>query len=170
VEAKVLIIDELHALLASTHRQQEILLCLQRLSTCSPIKAKAAGIDIWHETTRQILDRLRRNGEIEGVSNRIEFREADARQMPFADATFDVAFASLSRHHAGSHADRKRRALTKIKRVLKPSGVILIYDMLPITSEAARSLRELGIRDIQRIRGQRLRILLGAKTSTRYGQ
>lgn len=53
--------------------------------------------------------------------NRIEFRESDARRMPFDDAAFDVVFASLSLYHAGSRADRTR-VLAEMKRVLKPGG------------------------------------------------
>ena len=47
-------------------------------------KGKATGIDIWHTIAgRQTLEKLRRNADIENVMNRIEFREADARQIPF---------------------------------------------------------------------------------------
>lgn len=48
-----------------------------------PDKGKATGIDIWHTIAgRQSLEKLWRNAEIEDVMNRIQFREADARQMP----------------------------------------------------------------------------------------
>ena len=56
-----------------------------------PDKGKATGIDIWHAIAgRQRIEKLRRNAEIENVMNRIEFREADARQMPFGDAAYYV--------------------------------------------------------------------------------
>src|SRR5579864_3299900 len=63
---------------------------------------RAIGVDIWNETAgRQSGELLRRNAEIEGVADRIELWEGDARAMPFQNASFDVVFASLSLHHAG---------------------------------------------------------------------
>lgn len=130
-----------------------------------PDKGKATGIDIWHTIAgRQSLEKLRRNAEIEDVMNRIEFREADARQMPFEDASFDVVFASLSLHHAGSRADRAR-VLAEMKRVLKPGGVILVYDMFPVVNEAARRFRQLGITEIQHLCGSLLRVLRAQTTA-----
>jgi SAM-dependent methyltransferase len=56
---------------------------------------QAVGIDLW--TPRGgggNLDLLRRNAAIENVADRIEFREADARKMPFASGAFDVVVSS----------------------------------------------------------------------------
>jgi ubiquinone/menaquinone biosynthesis C-methylase UbiE len=129
-------------------------------------KGKATGIDIWHAIAgRQTLEKLRQNAEIENVVNRIEFREADARQIPFGDAAFDVVFASLSLHHAGTRADRTR-VLAEMKRVLKPGGVILVYDMFPVTNEATRTLGQLGVTEIQYLSGSLLRVLRAQTTAT----
>ena len=129
-------------------------------------KGKATGIDVWHAIAgQQSLEKLRRNAGIENVINRIEFREADARQMPFDDAAFDVVFASLSLHHAGSRADRTR-VLVEIKRVVKPGGVILVYDMFPIVNEAARMLRQLGITEIRHLTGSLLPVLRAQANAT----
>jgi len=122
-------------------------------------KGKATGIDIWHAIAgRQSLEKLRRNAEIENVVDRIESREADARQMPFDNGAFDVVCASLSLHHAGNRADRTR-VLAEMERVLKPGGVILAYDMFPVTNEAAGTLRHLGVTEIEYLSGLLLRVL-----------
>lgn len=101
---------------------------------------------------RPSADTLKTNAEIEGVGDRIELREADARNMPFADGTFDVIFASLSLHHAGG-AHGIRQVVSEMKRVLKPGGVILIYDVYPATAVGGPTLRELGIQDVEILSG-----------------
>jgi arsenite methyltransferase len=107
---------------------------------------------------RQSADALRRNAEIEGVADRIELREADARKMPFEKDAFDVVFASLSLHHAGGKAGIQQ-VVAEMKRVLKPGGVIALYDLFPATIIASRVLRELGMKNIQNSSGRLLRVL-----------
>jgi ubiquinone/menaquinone biosynthesis C-methylase UbiE len=120
---------------------------------------KATGIDIWNEMAgRQSTEALRQNAEIESVTDRIVVQEADARHMPFGDNTFDVVFASLSLHHSGGHKGI-RQVATEMKRVLKPGGVILLYDLFPATIVASRVLRELGMKDIQDLSGGPLRVV-----------
>ena len=122
-------------------------------------EGKATGMDIWHAIAgRQSVEKLRRNAEIENVTNRVDFRESDACQMPFEDAAFDVVFASLSLHHAGNRADRTR-VLAEMTRVLKPGGAILVYDMFPVTNEVVRTLRQLGVTEIRYLSGSLLRVL-----------
>ncbi|MDE3188997.1 MAG: class I SAM-dependent methyltransferase, partial [Acidobacteriota bacterium] len=125
---------------------------------------KAVGIDIWMEMAgRQNAETLMRNAEIEGVANRVELREADAHQLPFSDASFDVVFASLSLHHAGDKTTR-RQVVSEMKRVLKPGGTIVIYDLFAITSSVAQVLRELGMNNIQHLNTSLLRILRALDT------
>ncbi len=101
---------------------------------------------------RQSANAFRRNAEIEGVAERIELREADARKMPFKKDAFDVVFASLSLHQAGGKAG-------EMKRVLKPGGVIVLYDLFPATITASRVLRELSMKNIQNLSARLLRVL-----------
>lgn len=120
---------------------------------------RASGIDIWNEMAgRQSAETLRRNIEIEGMANRVEIWEADARSMPFGNSTFDVIFASLSLHHAGGKRGI-RQFVTEMRRVLRPGGVILIYDLSPATNIAMQVLRELGLNDIEILSGRILRII-----------
>lgn len=119
----------------------------------------ATGIDIWNEMAgRQSAGTLRRNAELEGVAERIELREADARKMPFERESFDVIFASLSLHHAGGKAGTQQ-VVTEMKRVLKPGGVIVLYDLFPATTIASRVLQELGMKNVQNLSRGLLRVL-----------
>lgn len=125
----------------------------------TPGQGKAVGIDIWVEGSgEQNAHALRSNAALEGVADRVEFQEVDARHMPFAAAQFDVIFASLSLHHVGS-GDERRRAAGEMMRVLRPGGTIVIYDIFPIANAAVATLRDLGASDVQRLNGFLLRTI-----------
>jgi SAM-dependent methyltransferase len=82
-----------------------------------------------------------RNAALEGVADRVEVVEADARSMPFEPGTFDVVVSMLCLHNI----DRGRNdALGEIVRVLKPGGSILISDFAD-TREASAFLASAGL-------------------------
>jgi len=113
----------------------------------------ATGIDIWlTDAGQQSGGAVRHNARLEGVADRIEVQDADARSMPFADDTFDVVLSGLMLHHAGGGADRER-VLREMVRVLKPGGRIVLYDMLPFITSAARQLRASGLDRVERSGG-----------------
>lgn len=60
-----------------------------------------------------------------------EIRSADARAIPWPDASFDLAFSSC----AFEHIQELPRALAEIRRVLRPGGV-LVTSFAPIWSSA----------------------------------
>lgn len=111
----------------------------KRLTTGS-----ATGIELWKsEAGAQRADAVWSNAQLEGVADRVDIRNIDARVMPFAARSFDVILSSLMLHHAGSSADREQ-VVREMVRVLKPEGTILLYDARPLISGAARLLRSLG--------------------------
>jgi ubiquinone/menaquinone biosynthesis C-methylase UbiE len=57
-------------------------------------------------------------------SDGISFSVADAEQLPFEDAEFDLVHSKDSLHHM----DNPERALAEYIRVLKPSGTALIVE------------------------------------------
>jgi ubiquinone/menaquinone biosynthesis C-methylase UbiE len=57
--------------------------------------------------------------------DRLEVRHADARDLPFPDASFDVAFSLSSIEHFGGPAD-VARAAREMGRVLKPGGHAMV--------------------------------------------
>jgi SAM-dependent methyltransferase len=111
---------------------------------------KATGIDVWKPGAGdQTAETAWRNARFEGVADRVEVKNVDARDMPFGEQTFDVIVSSLMLHHAGGGADRAR-VLREMTRVLKPGGTVLVYDVAPLIWSAARTLDRLGLGSIQR--------------------
>jgi SAM-dependent methyltransferase len=54
--------------------------------------------------------------------------QADAAELPFADATFSSAIAILTLHHLRS-SGLQNRAFVEIARVLRPGGVFLAFEI-----------------------------------------
>ena len=124
----------------------------------------ATGIDLWKTNSGdQSPEVARRNAHLEGVADRVEIKNADARAMPFANSAFDVIVSSLMLHHAGGSADRNQ-VLREMVRVLKPGGTILLYDVSPLVAGAARQLRACGLGSIERSGG--IMALLSARRPT----
>src|SRR5262245_12765995 len=128
----------------------------------------ATGIDVWLAGAgQQSGQAARRNAELEGVADRVELRDVDARAMPFADGAFDVVLSGLMLHHAGGAADRAR-VLEEMVRVVRPGGVIALYDMLPFVVGAAGQLRASGLERVERSGGF-LAVLAGRRPPERAG-
>jgi ubiquinone/menaquinone biosynthesis C-methylase UbiE len=57
----------------------------------------------------------------------LTFRAADAKSVPFEDASFDAVICMHSLHHFGG-LEGVRAALTECLRVLKPGGLLALID------------------------------------------
>ncbi|MFT8349421.1 MerR family transcriptional regulator [Clostridium saccharoperbutylacetonicum] len=55
-------------------------------------------------------------------SKKFEFKQADAQNIPYEDNSFDVVIAD----HIFYHISDKQKALSEIKRVLKPKGYVYL--------------------------------------------
>jgi SAM-dependent methyltransferase len=71
--------------------------------------------------------------QLGGASHRFTFAVADARQLPFEDASFDAVIAN----HMLYHVPDLPRALREVRRVLKPGGRLLA------ATNGAEHMREL---------------------------
>jgi arsenite methyltransferase len=92
-------------------------------------KGRATGADIWRlrDQTGNSRAAAQRNAEIEGVSERIELVNGDARDLPFPPESFDVVLSNLVFSNiAGS--EERGRALREAVRVLRPGGQMRIVD------------------------------------------
>ncbi|MCZ6596536.1 MAG: methyltransferase domain-containing protein [Planctomycetota bacterium] len=73
-------------------------------------------------------------------ASRIEYREADAKDLGFPDGSFDAVYSNTLLHHI----EDPRPFLSEARRVLKPGGAFLIRDLFrPETPERALELVEL---------------------------
>lgn len=125
---------------------------------------RATGIDLWKsEAGAQSSEAAWRNADIEGVRDRVDIQNVDARALPFENQTFDVIVSALMLHHAGGRGDRDQ-VVREMLRVLKPGGTLLLYDGQPLIAAATRRLRESGVTSIRHT--GRIMSLLVARSST----
>jgi ubiquinone/menaquinone biosynthesis C-methylase UbiE len=84
-----------------------------------------------------MIEVARRKAAVAGLEGRVDFIVGDVADMPYPDATFDLVVSTMSQHHwpdAGA-------GLRELRRVLRPSGQVWIYDFrhaLPQAEAAAR--------------------------------
>lgn len=71
------------------------------------------------DRNKEILPRAQAVAEMAGIKN-IEFQQADAYDLPFADGTFDVTHC----HQVLSHLKAPWDALREMLRVTKPGGLV----------------------------------------------
>jgi ubiquinone/menaquinone biosynthesis C-methylase UbiE len=109
---------------------------------------KATGVDIWRpeDLSGNSADTTLANAKAEGVAGRVKIETADARQLPFAASSFDVALSSLAIHNIAERSERAK-ALAEIARVLKPGGYLAIFDIFH-TREYAQELGRLGFTEV----------------------
>ena len=127
---------------------------------------RAMGIDIWQaeDLSGNKPAATLNNAMIEGVADRVEVQTADARKLPFDDASFDVVLSSGALHNI-YNAGERQTAVREIARVLKVGGRVLIVDVRHL-SQYALTLRDAGFngeqdaaRTVQNIGWSLLKIL-----------
>jgi len=90
---------------------------------------KVIGVDVWDklEIPGNSPERAYRNSEIEGVSDRVEFRYGDAFHLPFDDECFDVVICSGLLTSFRSDQE-KLKSIQELRRVLKTNGTFLMRE------------------------------------------
>lgn len=113
-------------------------------------KGKAIGVDLW-QTEDQSGNSpavTMENARAEGVSERVEVRTADMRELPLPDSSVDAVVASMSIHNIRDKEGRVK-AIQEIHRVLKPGGQIALLDFTA-TDEYLATFQSLGWKNVQR--------------------
>jgi len=77
---------------------------------------RVVGVDIRPEMVQRSQEMAQR----EGVADRIEFRTADAQDLPFDDNTFDAVITES----VTTFPEDKQRAVNEYARVTKPGGYV----------------------------------------------
>lgn len=83
---------------------------------------QVTGLDLSAEYCR-VASRL---AERLGLADRVSYRQGNALALPFADACFDALWTQ----HAAMNIADKTRLYGEMWRVLKPGGVLALYDIL----------------------------------------
>jgi ubiquinone/menaquinone biosynthesis C-methylase UbiE len=93
----------------------------------SKFGCRVTGLDLLGEYCR-VADSLAKRVKLDNLLN---YRQGDATQMPFEDATFDVVWTQ----HASMNIADKKRLYSEMHRVLKPGGKLAIYDIYKGSSD-----------------------------------
>jgi len=67
-----------------------------------------------------------------GLADLVDYRQGDATNLPFDDASFDVVWTE----HVAMNIPDKRQLYKEMHRVLRPGGTLAIYDILAGPSSA----------------------------------
>ncbi len=94
------------------------------LTMVARARAGAAGTAHGIDAAPAMIAAARRKAARAGYA--IDYRVAAVEALPFPNATFDVVVSSLMMHHLPDGL--KHRALIEMRRVLKPSGRLLVVD------------------------------------------
>ncbi|MEP6764096.1 MAG: class I SAM-dependent methyltransferase [Gemmatimonadaceae bacterium] len=91
---------------------------------------RATGIDIWRseDLAGNKPEATLENAQIEGVSDRVQVKTADMRELPFETDSIDVVVSCFAIHNLDAVTDRAQ-TISEIARVLKPGGHALIDDI-----------------------------------------
>jgi SAM-dependent methyltransferase len=103
------------------------------------------AVDVWRreDLSGNGAAGLIANARAEGVAERIEVRDEDARVINLPDASADVIVSVLCIHNIEPVSERAR-ALDEIVRLLKPGGRVLVADYTA-TGSYARHFRAAGL-------------------------
>ena len=82
---------------------------------------RVTGVDI----SPEMVERANALAARSRVADRVRFVEGDVASLPLAEASFDAVVSTFSLHHWPSPAE----GLAEIYRVLRPGGVLRIYDV-----------------------------------------
>lgn len=93
-------------------------------------EARIVGLDV----SPSMIELAKRH---ESAGGRVRFVVGDAADLPFEADSFDMVVSTLSLHHWAEPAV----SFAEIRRVLRPGGLALIYDLRLLTLEST-ALRE----------------------------
>ena len=91
--------------------------CLAREFGC-----RVTGIDL----TAEYCNAAAMLSERIGLAGLVDYRQGDATNLPFPDASFDIVWTE----HVAMNIPDKPRLYKEMHRVLKPGGTLAIYDIL----------------------------------------
>jgi SAM-dependent methyltransferase len=111
---------------------------------------RAVGVDLWQgaDLSGNRPEATLENARLEGVADRVEVKDGDARKLPFADGSFDVVVSGLALHNIPDR-DGRQQAIREIVRVLRPNGHVVLVD-IKYTADYAAELGACGMANTKR--------------------
>jgi len=85
------------------------------------VDCRVMGVDL----VDKMIEQSRERAKVEGVEDRVEFRVADARKLPFEDNLFDAVIMES----VNIFFDDKSQAMREYIRVAKPGGYVGMTEM-----------------------------------------
>lgn len=95
---------------------------------------RVVGVDI----SERMIDRSNERAKREGVEDRVEFRVADAQNLPFKDALFDAVIGEF----VTAFPEDKQRAVSEYVRVTKPGGYVGLNEVTWMKAPSPTELAE----------------------------
>ena len=104
------------------------------LLVCERIPSSTVvGVDL----AEHMLRHAERHAATSPYRERVRYQKADAKALPFPDASFDAVYSNTILHHIPD----PRPFLAEARRVLRPGGALLIRDLFrPPNHERVREL------------------------------
>lgn len=117
-------------------------------------RGNVVGVDIWNQTaiTGNQPASVLKNARIEGVADRVEVRDGDARVLPFSDSSFDVVVSNYVLHDLKGRKAREDM-MREIARVLQGGGRVALVDFM-FTRQCVDDLCRFGVA-ARRVRDER---------------
>lgn len=101
--------------------------------------SRTVGHVVSSDLTPRMLDAARKHIEGKGVTN-VSFELADAEQLPFAEASFNIVTCRIAPHHFGD----AQAFCNEVSRVLRPGGRFVLMDSIsPEDAELDAFINEL---------------------------
>ncbi len=97
--------------------------CLVEIARCVGATGKAYGIDV----TPEMVELAKKRLEKEGLAERVELCEGDAREMRYENRRFDVVYMAAALELFDTPDIPK--VLAEIKRVIRPTGRLGVISM-----------------------------------------
>ena len=102
-----------------------------RAKEIAGLASRVCGVD----ASPEMLARARMKAARASVD--VQFENAAAQRLPFADSSFDLALGTMMIHHLGRAA--RGELLAELRRVVKPGGRVLFVDF------AKAEVRRMGL-------------------------
>lgn len=116
-------------------------------------EATIVGIDYWGSGWDYHQKQCEENAEVEGVKDRMNFRQASASKLPFEEESFDLVVSNLTFHEV-KDSKNKLDVVKEALRVIKKGGKFAFQDLFLIKQyygtpeELIAAVKAMGVKEV----------------------